>query len=86
MISKTIIALGLAIGVATPGLAAMPAAPVVGGTNVITVWGGCGPGWHRGPYGGCRRDGGYYRAGPVVVVNPYRRHCWRGPYGHLHCN
>jgi hypothetical protein len=25
--------------------------------------GGCGPGWHRGPYGGCRPNGG-----PVVVA------------------
>ena len=25
--------------------------------------GGCGPGFHRGPYGGCRANGG-----PVVVV------------------
>ena len=25
--------------------------------------GGCGPGFHRGPYGGCRAN-----AGPVVVV------------------
>ncbi|WP_083786431.1 GCG_CRPN prefix-to-repeats domain-containing protein [Methylobacterium nodulans] len=43
-------------------------------TKVTPVAGGCGPGWHRGPYGGCRRQwrprGGMYR-------------CWfvRTPYG-----
>jgi hypothetical protein len=30
--------------------------------------GGCGWGWHRGPYGGCLRNGG-----PVVVVAPAPR-------------
>jgi hypothetical protein len=87
MMRKTIIALGLSLSVASPSLAAIPTTPVVGGTNVMTVAGGCGLGWHRGPYGGCRRNG-YYAPGPaVVVVHPYYRpHCWRGPYGALHCN
>lgn len=39
---------------------AMPAAPLKdGATNsgqVIKVAGGCGRGWHRGPYGHCRRN------------------------------
>ena len=26
---------------------------------VVEVAGGCGPGFHRGPYGGCRRNGYY---------------------------
>ena len=30
--------------------------------------GGCGPGWHRGPYGGCQPN-----RGGVVVVNPAPR-------------
>ena len=46
--------------------------------------GGCGPGWYRGPYGGCRPMGGpvvvapapVVVAPPVVVVRP--RVC---PYG-----
>jgi hypothetical protein len=25
-------------------------------SDVIQVAGGCGQGWHRGPYGGCRRN------------------------------
>jgi len=29
-------------------------------TDIVPVAGGCGPGWHRGPYGGCRRN--YSRA------------------------
>ena len=29
--------------------------------------GGCGPGFHRGPYGGCRAN---YGPGPAVVVGP----------------
>jgi hypothetical protein len=55
----------------------------------IPVAGGCGPGFHRGPYGGCRRNAYYGGAvvAPGVVVaprvvpacrrvcNPYR--CWR---------
>jgi len=33
--------------------------------------GGCGPGWHRGPYGGCQPNrGGVYVAPPVVVAPP----------------
>jgi hypothetical protein len=33
---------------------------------------GCGPGWHRGPYGGCVRNRGpvVVAPGPAVVVRP----------------
>src|SRR5215468_5076413 len=37
----------------------------------IPVAGGCGPGFHRGPYGGCRRNGyygGVYYGGAAVVA------------------
>jgi hypothetical protein len=44
--------------------------------------GGCGPGWHRGPYGGCQPNRGgvviVERPAPVVVVRPVGRVC---PYG-----
>jgi hypothetical protein len=40
---------------------------------------GCGWGFHRNPWGGCVRN--YHR----VWVNPGPAHCWRGPYGRLHC-
>ena len=31
---------------------------------------GCGPGWHRGPYGACVRNAGVYVAPRAVVVAP----------------
>jgi hypothetical protein len=47
--------------------------------------GGCGPGFHRGPYGGCRVNGGAIVVAPravvverPVVVVPRGRVC---PYG-----
>lgn len=43
------------------------APPQAPGSNVILAAGGCGIGFHRGPYGGCLRNGVY---GPVVVA-PY---------------
>lgn len=64
--------------------AAMLASAVVGFSEAASAAGGCGPGWYRGPYGGCRPMGGpvvvapapVYVAPPVVVVRP--RVC---PYG-----
>ncbi len=49
---------------------AMPLAPVTTTENpdVITVAGGCGGGWHRGPYGGCRRN----------FAQPWAHACPRG--------
>jgi hypothetical protein len=45
------------------------AAVLVAGTfasfSAANAAGGCGPGWHRGPYGGCQPN-----RGGVVVVNP----------------
>jgi hypothetical protein len=72
--------------------AAMPLAPLGASENadVIQVAGGCGPGFHRGPYGGCQPNGGVVvvRRPPVVVVRPpvvVVRRCppgfFRGPYG-----
>jgi opacity protein-like surface antigen len=42
----------------TAAASAMPLAPVepAANTDVIQVAGGCGAGWHRGPYGGCLRN------------------------------
>ena len=51
----------------------MPLAPLEQAPTSLTipVAGGCGPGFHRGPYGGCRRNGyyggAYYGGGAVVV-------------------
>ena len=43
------------------------AAPTAGDQSQITlVAGGCGVGFHRGPYGGCQPNRGFVRRGPVV--------------------
>ena len=66
--------------------AALLATTVVGFAPVADAAGGCGPGFHRGPYGGCQPNRGavvvvrppvVYRPAPVVVV-PRARVC---PYG-----
>lgn len=35
---------------------AMPLTPLVARSEIIAIAGGCGAGWHRGPFGGCRRN------------------------------
>ena len=76
-----LLAVGVAIGVSFFSFTAaqsMPLAPLeqVQANLTIPVAGGCGPGFHRGPYGGCRRNGyyaGVYYGGavaPGVVVAP----------------
>ena len=68
--------LGMAIGVSFFCVAAaqsMPLAPLEQAGLTIPVAGGCGPGFHRGPYGGCRRNGYYggaYYGAPGVAVGP----------------
>jgi len=58
--------------------------------SIIRVEGGCGPGFHRNPYGYCRPNGpgpGWVAPGPAVVPVPvpvpgygygayYGRRCW----------
>ena len=86
---KSIFAAALLAGsVATFGIAdAMPlAAPALGvNADVIQVAGGCGRGFHRGPYGGCRVN----RGGSVVVVRPgvrpVERRCRYWGAGHRVC-
>jgi hypothetical protein len=51
-----------------------PLAPAPG-TDMIKVAGGCGPGFHRGPYGGCRQN----YANPGVHACPRGFHV--GPGG-----
>ena len=56
---------------------AMPLAPLgLSAANgaVITVSGGCGWGWHRGPYGGCRPA---YNCPPGWHSGPYGQRCFR---------
>jgi hypothetical protein len=59
--------LGAAVAFSAVAAQAMPLIPDQAPSGMITkVEGGCGVGWHRGPYGHCRRDG--YYGGPVVVA------------------
>jgi hypothetical protein len=54
---------------------AMPIGPLQDqNAQVIQVFGGCGPGWHRGPYGGCRP---LYNCPPGWHTGPYGRRCMR---------
>ena len=62
--------------------AAVVMATTVAGFSAANAAGGCGPGMHRGPYGGCQPNRGgrvvvIERPAPVVVVRPGRG-C---PYG-----
>jgi hypothetical protein len=56
---------------------AMPLAPLgqtAANDAVITVSGGCGWGWHRGPFGGCRPA---YNCPPGWHSGPYGQRCFR---------
>ena len=60
---------------------AMPLAPLAQSpADVIEVAGGCGTGWHRGPYGGCRKN----YAQPWLHACP--RGWYLGPYGRCRAN
>lgn len=78
---KIIAASALAIGLALAAVStsqAMPIAPLdpsqAAADNTIRVAGGCGPGWHRGPYGGCRP---MYNCPPGWHSGPFGRRCFR---------
>ena len=49
-------------------LAAVAAGATLVAVSSADAAGGCGPGGHRGPYGGCRPNGYGYGGGPAVVV------------------
>ena len=50
--------------------AAVLVAGTLAGFSAANAAGGCGPGFHRGPYGGCRPNGGAVVVVPRVVVAP----------------
>lgn len=60
-IIPTLVAAGLLLTGLAFDAQAMPAAPVANdqAPGLTLIAGGCGPGWHRGPYGGCRRNMGW---------------------------
>jgi len=45
-------------------------AATVAGFGAANAEGGCGPGWHRGPYGGCQPNRAVVVAPGAVVVAP----------------
>ena len=67
---STLVAAGAFAVLIAPAAQALTPAPLSTTTDVIHVAGGCGPGWHRGPYGGCRRNAAVYYGGPAMVVRP----------------
>jgi len=76
MITRTMLATALVLAMIAGAAQAMPLAAVAPAqTDVIRVAGGCGPGWHRGPYGGCLRN----YANPAAHACPRGYHI--GPYG-----
>jgi hypothetical protein len=97
MALKIALCVALGLSLTTPASAATPAgaatliAPI--NRDIVPVAQGCGPGWYRGPGGACHRFGygpgpGWGWGGPGWRAPGYwgGRHCWRGPYGGLHCN
>ncbi|MGB3584428.1 MAG: hypothetical protein WBA40_25405 [Roseiarcus sp.] len=65
------------VGLATVPAGAMPFPSLADqAPSAITLTaGGCGAGFHRGPNGGCRPNGGGAYAHPYA--HPYAgRHCW----------
>ena len=77
-----LIATAFVFGMMVTGAHAMPLAPPASATNsdVIEIAGGCGRGWHRGPYGGCRRN----YASPAAHACP--RGWYPGRYGRCRAN
>ena len=77
-----LIATAFIFGMMVGSAHAMPPAPLAPATNsdVIEVAGGCGLGWHRGPYGGCRRN----YANPAAHACP--RGWYPGPFGRCRAN
>lgn len=76
MLAKSFaIAAGVAVTLASFDAGAIPVlpSPAQDSPYVAKIAGGCGPGWHRGPYGGCRRNWAPYPYGA------YGRRCWFRP-------
>ena len=67
---RHILAATFALAAVTGSAQAMPLAPIGAPPtdDVIAVAGGCGAGWHRGPYGGCLKN----------YANPAAHACPRG--------
>jgi hypothetical protein len=75
ILAASLFAIGVSLA-AMSGSQAMPLAPLdqAASSDTIRVAGGCGPGWHRGPYGGCRP---MYNCPPGWHSGPFGRRCFR---------
>jgi hypothetical protein len=77
LLAASALAIGLGLFAIAPSQA-MPLAPLSpaasGEAVIIPVAGGCGWGFHRGPFGGCRP---LYSCPPGFHTGPYGRHCFR---------
>lgn len=78
-----------ALALAATASQAMPVSNALDGLSappVVLTAGGCGIGFHRGPMGGCRPNGGPWH-GPFWRGPGWRFYngCWRGPAGRVHC-
>lgn len=76
---KVLAVSAIAIGLGLAGLTASQAMPVAPldqsvSSDTIRVAGGCGAGFHRGPYGGCRP---MFNCPPGWHPGPYGRQCFR---------
>jgi hypothetical protein len=76
---KNFVAVAFFASVALTGFSAAQAMPIAPldqnqGGSIIQVYGGCGYGGHRGPYGGCRP---LYNCPPGWHSGPYGRRCFR---------
>lgn len=78
---KILAATALILGLGLSAAQAMPIAPAtpavdqgVSSAEIIHVADGCGPGGHRGPYGGCRP---MFNCPPGWHPGPYGRRCFR---------
>lgn len=86
MYKKLVLASAAALMVAMTafGAQALPVSTAVSdaaASNLTLVAGGCGPGFHRGPRGGCRPNGAVVVAPRRVIVAPHvcpRGFHWRG--------
>jgi hypothetical protein len=75
ILAASVLALGLGLA-AVSASQAMPVAPLgptqAASEDVIQVAQGCGPGFHRGPYGACRP---LYSCPPGWHTGPFGRRC-----------
>jgi hypothetical protein len=63
-----LVAAGAFVALLAPAAQAFTPAPLTASPDTILVAEGCGPGFHRGPYGRCRPNlGGPVVGGPVVA-------------------